>query len=198
MNDVVDFLIQNDELVDLTQDSSHAFGQRDVVQVEGLLTLSPVTEIGALMAALMPFMLDQFAAGKTTDDLDPAAIGQVILAGTAPQDFVHVFDLDAGDDVPSLVLLANPAYLFGTSTIDDLDGDFTVLATVDRMVEADDTYSLERHVLPGLNRTARRAMGSEGLSGLLESSSEMLGKALDESALRVEGPAALLQPVAIS
>lgn len=196
MNDVIDALLGDSDLVDLTSDPSVSVKQRDVVQIDGRISLSPVTEIGALMATLLPLLMDQVASGGDLEDLDATSLGEAVL-GSGAQNFVHVFELDdAGTPFANFILL-NPPHLFGSATTDDIDGDVTAFATVDRVVTHGRIFSLERHLLPGLNRIARRAMGTSGLADLLDGASEMLGRPVDESTISIHGPAVLLTPIAI-
>lgn len=91
-NDVVDALLADSSLVDLVDEASTPFAQRDVVQVDGSISLSPVTEAGAVMAIVLPPMLEKIVAGGTPDDLDMSSLGQALLnPGT---DFPHVFEVD--------------------------------------------------------------------------------------------------------
>lgn len=87
--------------------------------------------------------------------------------------------------------------LFGTATVDDLEGERTMLATVERIIEEGDTFSLDRHLLPGLSRVFRRALKGDQLVGLLHGFGGALGRPLDASALTINGPAVLLTPIAI-
>ena len=169
MNDVIDGLISTGDLIDLTANSEAAIHQRDIIQIVGDFSVSPVTEIGVLMASVIPAMVNQAASGRDMNDLDPALMAEMFMARPPAQGFLHVFEVDRGGSAARTFLLANPVHLFGSAEIDDLDGELTVMGTVDRVIGEGQSFSLERHLLPGLNRTARRAMRAEGVSGLLES-----------------------------
>lgn len=189
MNDVIDALLRSDDLVDLATNPDAAFSQRDVIQIEGTLSISPVTEMGALMAQVTPLLVDQASKGKKEFDLKPADVGKILLEDQ-PGDFVHVLELNLGDERPAAYVLAMPSNLFGSATMDDLTGELTILATVDRLVDAGGTFSLERHLMPGLNRTVRRAIGSHDLSDMLRSfATDVLGRTIDPDAISVKGPA---------
>ena len=62
MNDVVDQLLSAAQLIDLTSDAEQAIAQGAVLQIEGELHLSPVTELGAIMAASLPGLIARAAA----------------------------------------------------------------------------------------------------------------------------------------
>lgn len=116
MNDVVDALLETSSLVDLTADPQATFAQRDVVQVEGSVSLSPVTEIGALMGTLLPLFLDQVALGGSFENVDPSVLGKVFLSqGSGATDFPHVYEVDAGPPLPAVVFVASPSHLFGSA-----------------------------------------------------------------------------------
>ena len=143
------------------------------------------------MAALIHMMVDQASTGTGEVELDPSMLGDLILTGTAPKNFPHLFHLSP-DDGPQAYVLVDPSLLFGAATIEDLDGERTVFGLVDKAVGDNQSLSLDRYLLPGLNRTARRALGGAELGGLLESCGELMGRDLDESAISIQGPALLV------
>lgn len=198
LNDIVDKMIQQEDIVDLTATPGTAFGQRDVVQVDAELTASPITEVGALFAPLMPLLLSAATTGQNIENLDPATVGVAIFGGTGtPADFTHVFEMTS--DVPdtSLLALLDPANLFGDAVMEDAEGHRTVVGLVDRVVMSGESFSLERYLLPGLNRTLRRAVGSDGIDKLLRDFGEKVGRELSVDSITVAGPAALMTPIAI-
>jgi len=199
MNDVVDGLIQDGGLVDLAGHPSLPVGQRDVVQLEGELALSPATEIGAVMAVMIPkIMMVVGTPGLDEEAIKTEAAREIILGGGAGAGVPHIFSMDTEVPDTRVVVVADPAYLFGSTKIDDLDGEHTVLATVDQLVGVDRRYSLERHLLPGVNRSVRRAIQARGgVSSMIASSSGLLGRNLDPEELQVNGPALVLTTVAI-
>lgn len=194
LNDVVDRLLQDEALVDLTLDEEQGVAQRSTVQVEGLLELSPVTEVGALMSALLPPMIEQLAAGEESPELDPALLGQVFLGGP-PQGVLHVFTVEVG--VHRFLIMADPKHLYGNATMDDLDGELTILASVDRMIPEGTSKPLDRYVMPNMNRATRRLFGRKDFAEMIEGLGDVLGQRVDRSALTVEGPAIIATPVAI-
>lgn len=202
MNDVIDELIEKDQLVDLSHDPESPVSQRDVIQLDGDFSVSRATEIGAIMSVLMPTLLSQAADGREELDMTDEVKGTLLSAFVGErkpsEGVMHVFDIDS--DVPDtkVVLLADPAHLFGSNSLDDLEGERTVFGTVDRLVSDGRSYSLERHLLPGLNRTLRRHLKAQGgLSGMVESFKSFMGSEVDASALEVPGPALIVTAVAI-
>ncbi len=142
-------------------------------------------------------MISRAASGAEVGELDPAVMGKMVMAGAPGEGFLHVFELARDTPGPRTFLLVHPAHLFGSAAVDDIDGELTVVGTVDRLINEGDSFSLERHFLPGLNRTVRRAFQGEGVSGLLESFSNVLGRRIDISDLSLTGPAVLLTPMTI-
>lgn len=62
------------------------------------------------------------------------------------------------------MVIIDPTNLHGSATLDDLEGEQTVVAHVDRLVRPRSEVSLDKYLLPGLPRTLRRAMGRSGLT----------------------------------
>ncbi len=104
---------------------------------------------------------------------------------------------DALEPETKIVFLVKPANLFGGSSIDDLEGEHSIIGTVDRTIPLGGTYSLEKHLLPGISRPARRAMGDSGMEGLLRSAEKILGKSVGTEVLKIEGPAMIITTVAV-
>jgi hypothetical protein len=194
LNDVVDELLRGELIVDLTVDEGQDVPRRSTIQIEGALELSPVTEVGAFMSTVLPSMIEQMAAGAEQPELDPTLIGGLLLGG-APEGVVHVFVMEAGDH--RLVVMADPKHLYGDASMDDLDGELTLLATVDRLVADDEAKSLDRYVMPNVNRTMRRMLGGKDLVEMAEGLGEAIGRKIDRDSLTISGPAAIVTPVAI-
>jgi hypothetical protein len=195
MNDVIDQLIRDESLTDLVEDPDKAVVQRDVVQIEGSLTLSPVTEIGAMMTSLMPMMLGAVADSPENPAFDPRMIGQVVMTNQG-QAALHVLEMDTTTSGGNVYVLAEPQHMFGSATPDDLEGELTIFGTVDRLVAPGASYSLERHLLPGLSRTARRLLHKEGIPKLLAGFESVVGRELQASEIAISGPALLITPIA--
>lgn len=194
VNDVVDHLLA-DGAPDLVSVPDAELVLRHPIQVDGDLTLSTATEVGGLFARFMPLLAAQAAQGSGDPDLSSAQAAELML--TAPtSDHIHIFEL-AGQPDTTFVLPVRPACLYGGAAMDDLEGECTVFGVVDRLVPEGASYSLERHVLPGLNRTLRRAFPRDKLLEMLQGFAQMSGGSVDANALEIQGPAALVTPLAI-
>lgn len=74
----------------------------------------------------------------------------------------HIFDIEFdGQDIPAIAMV-DPAKIREGSDIEDLVGEATLFGVVDRIVGEGRTFSLEKYLLPGMNRAARRVMGGRG------------------------------------
>jgi len=202
MNDVIDELIEHGDLVDLSSDAELPIGQRGIIQLDGDFTLSRATEIGSIVAVFMPTLMSQAVAGRQelelNDEVKADLLGQLLMDKKLAEGVLHVYDIDS--DVPDvkIVVLADPAHLFGPHGMEDLEGERTLLGTVDRLVTDGSIYSLERHFLPGMNRTIRRHLKTQGgLAGMIESFSSLMGSDIDPSVLGVPGPALIATAVAV-
>ena len=81
--------------------------------------------------------------------------------------------------------------------MDDLEGEATIFGVVERLIPVGSSCSLERYVLPGMNRTLRRAFPRDKLLAMLESFSDTSGGSIAADGLDVDGPAAVVTPLAI-
>lgn len=194
-NDVIDHLLNSGGVADLVDNPNAALVLRHPVQVEGEVALSTATELGGLFARFLPLLATQASQGAGGPELSASEVAEFMLA-PAPTEHTHIFELK-GESPTKFVLPVRPACLYGGADMDDLEGEFTVFGVVDRLVGDGASYSLERYVLPGLNRTIRRAFPREKLLEMLESFADMSGGPVDARALEVEGPAALVTPLAI-
>lgn len=194
LNDVVDRLLREEAVVDLTTDENQAVLRRSIIQAEGELELSPVTEVGAFVSAFVPSMVEQMAAGREEPEFDPAIMGQMFLGG-APAAAMHVFTMDV--QAYHFIVLVDPKHLHEDATMDDLEGEFTLLATVDRIIPEGASKSLDRYLMPTMNRATRRMFGGKTLIEMVESLGDVLGNEIDPDALTVSGPAMIVTPVGI-
>lgn len=194
-NDVIDHLLNSGGVTDLVDNPAAALVLRHPVQVEGEVALSTATEVGGLFARFLPLLATQASQGPGGPDLSASEAAEFMLA-PAPTEHTHMFELK-GEPPTKFVLPVRPACLYGGAVMDDLEGEVTVFGLVDRLVTDGASYSLERYVLPGLNRTIRRAFPREKLLEMLQSFADMSGGPIDARALEVEGPAALVTPLAI-
>jgi len=169
-----------------------------VIQFDGVLRVSPATEVGAVMAQMMPIMFSALANGQDPSTLDQSALVPALMgSGTGATDFAHVLELDEPIDGRTFVVIVKPDRLFGSAAIDDLEGDVSVFGLVDRLIPQGGSQSLERYLLPGLNRVARRAMSANSMNDLLQNFSQLGGRSVSSDAVNLSGPAAVVTPLAI-
>lgn len=199
MNDVIDALLQDGNVVDFASAEAPVTSQRDLLQVEGALSLHPATEMGAILGAVLPSLFDQLAAGNDDPVLDASQLARLLTGQDSPPNVPYIFELDHEHQAATgpIFVLTQPSFLFDPATMDDLDDDSTVFASVERVIGIDRTYSLEKYLLPGLNRTARRAIGEKDVGEMLGSFSELMGKDMGLSEITIKGPALLVRAIAI-
>jgi hypothetical protein len=196
LNDTIDQLLGAGEIIDLLSDPEAQFVHRAVIQLEGELEPSPATELGSLMSRFMPLLVAQAAAGQTDYQPTDADVAQVLFA-PAPTDHPHVYSVDGIRSDVEIIAILDPANVHGGATMDDLEGEMTVFGMIDRLLAEDRTLSLEKYLLPGLNRTMRRAMGETSVPELLGSLSDLPGYEIAADDLNVQGPAVLIKAIAI-
>lgn len=113
-------------------------------------------------------------------------------------DGAQVYDLDVVD--PSsrrYILILDPKNISEDRDCDDLEGEFTIFGIIDRLLSEKSTLSLTRYLLPGMNRSMRRAINKTSLEELIEEFGKFYGQPIDASALTVTGPGAVIKPLAI-
>lgn len=198
LNALLDSPEAMDELVDLDQEPDAAVSTRSMVQVTGEVIPSPANAVGAIMARLMPLMMSQFSAGQDVPQPSDAQLLDA-FAGEAQSDAPQLFELfiDERDDEGRWFVMLEPGHLHGSATFEDVEGEVSLTAHVERVVAAKSKFSLERFFLPGISRPIRRAMGKNGLAHMLESMDEIVGQKIDADALTVHGPAVMLRPLAV-
>lgn len=196
LNIVLDALAEEGALTDLDAEREAAISRDSVVLIEGDLQMSPLTEIGQLLSALMPSATEALGRGEEPT-MDQTALARALLAGETPEGPL-VFDLKPFDEHPRRYLVIGHSTAVVDSA-DDLVDELRVLATVKRLVRAGASRSLDRYVLPNVSRAFRRAMSGNALEDLLSGSTDVIGREIEDpqQALQLDGPAAILEPIAI-
>lgn len=197
MNDVIDHLLLQNEVVDLSSDATLPVVQRSLVQLEAELTLSPATEIGSLMSAAMPIFMKQAATGGSMEDVDPSMFASAVIQSGGLSLGPHVYNVISDVEEYDVFLIADPTHLVGRAAMDDLEDECTIFGIVDRIISEGSSYSLERVLLPGMNRTMRRALSRNSLSELVASFRTSQGNQADAADISIDGPAIQLLPIAI-
>lgn len=192
LNDVLSALTESNELISLDQDPNAALVHRSAIEVSGSLKLSPVSEVAAVLAMILPL-------AQAGTDLDSVSSEQVmsLLVQRRSVEAPIVVELQPGTGPYRFISVLSPSAAYGDTVLDELEGDYTVFGTLDKVMGEGGSLSLEQYMLPGLNRTLRRALGGEQLGGLLKSFGEASGRELDVKDLEFTGPGALIGAIAI-
>jgi hypothetical protein len=198
LNDLLDHIESTGDIVDLDADPEAPVSNSAVVLLRGDLSPSAANEVGGVMARLMPLLMTSFSKGQTDFEPSQAEIAAAFMTESAP-DTPQLFDIAEDSPVEGRrsLLVVEPQGLRGTSTFDDLEGDQTVVAHVDRIVRPRNEFSLDKYVLPGLPRAVRRLVGRKELASMLDGFDELVGRKIDPDELTLRGPALLLKPLAI-
>jgi hypothetical protein len=198
MNDLIDHIEGSSELVDLDADPEAAVTNGAVIQVTGDLTPSAANEVGGILARFLPLLMAQVSQGATDFEPSQAELVQAFMANGDAQ-HPHLFDIaeDSPVEGRSSVLVLDPAALRGSATMDDLEGEQTVVAHVDRIVRPRQELSLDKYVMPGLPRIVRRSLGKTGLMDMLSGLDKVIGREVGPDDLTIQGPALLLKPLAV-
>ena len=193
LNDVIDAVeAQGEVAFDFNETPLDGLVRGDLVRFDGLLSVSPATEVGALLSVMLP-LFGSSSSGQFTPELQAQMLGALMNPPTAsgPQ----LFTTTAGGQESTFLVSVDPAYLFRNSTFEDLASDVTVFGSVEAIVPAGQNISLERWLLPDVNPAMRRLLMEKGLGEML--------KGLKTSGLNVDaaevvaGPALQVRPMAI-
>lgn len=192
LNDVIDSLIHTSDLVQLDNEPDAALPHRSPIEVSGTLKVSPVSDVAAIFTMLLPML----QSGADLDNLSSGQVASMLLerrSVAAPS----VVELQPFSSDYRFVSVLRPSALQGDIEIDDLEGEFTVFGTLDRVLAENAHLSLEQHMVPGLNRTLRRALGPEKMSELLGIVGNATGRTFDVTDLHFTGPGALIGALAV-
>lgn len=176
------------EIVDLDTEPDSQLPQRSIVQVTGQLSLSRASEV-PLIRPLLPMFLSRTQTESGSDEISDAEAAELMFGAEARHPVV--LNIDSSADYALAAILSTDSIVPG-NTFDDLEDDLTVFGTIEKVLPEGRAAPLDRYVLPGLNRALRRAIGD--LSELLAT---MPGEPITPSDLLVEGPGALIRPIAI-
>lgn len=193
--EVIDRL-DEEGLPDARGDTDQTIRQGTLVGVEGDLIVSPLTAAARIMSVMVPQLLEQSSLGRGSDfKLHEAQALRQFLSADLGEEVTAILEMPEADH--RVVVLAEPAGI--VSGLDDLEDDLRVIGTAHRVVRADRSKSLASHVLGGLSREARKAIGDAGvidlISGLPDGLIEWDGDI--ESAVVVRGPAIIIKPLVI-
>lgn len=189
LNDVLDEAISSGDIKQIGTNGPATIVRRDLVEIEGVANLSATSEAGGVMEKLLPAFA-QSPGGLGGGDVPPGLITAILSDESTPRPLLFDFTSPELSDVRICVQL-DRGWFHRNATPDDIDGEVTVVGSVDQLIPEGGEMSLERFLMPGANRAARRMMGKEALHDLMTK----LG--LEGSTLTLEGPAWVVRPLAV-
>ncbi|MFC6542146.1 hypothetical protein ACFQES_36105 [Nonomuraea salmonea] len=77
VNDVIDYLIDNGDLTDLTSSPKDPVSRRSLIEIEGQISQSPATLIGSFVQRFMPILVAQAAQGSSNYTLTSAQSAEI-------------------------------------------------------------------------------------------------------------------------
>lgn len=191
-NDIVDSLTVSDTVCDLTSEPNVQIIHRHPVLAEGEVELAPASEVGEVMAKFVPMFTDMLASGRTDFQPSEQDVAHQFLRGEHEK-ASHVMRMEVEGNESALYFVLDPAKFAAGSTLEDLSGEMTVFGLAERIVREGSSYSLDRYVIPGFNRTLRRAMGKDVIRNLVNGTEALRGGSqIDAEDLDVHGPAVVL------
>lgn len=182
---------------------THEVAKGDLVRFDAPLKLSDASEVGNIMARFMPAMAA--GGGQITEEMKTEIMSSMFGGGklaTHRQLFVlesgdqEGQDREEGDAEQQMLISIDPSYFFRNNTLEDLEGEVTVFGHVERVIAAGRTESLERWLLPDMDRAARRALKGKGLTQMLQQIQPITPVDVDK-AVKVVGPAIEIRPIAV-
>jgi hypothetical protein len=179
-------LRDSSQLIDLTLEPDTAISRRTLVEVTGDIQVSQISDVPALMRSFAPFLE---RGGFTDGDDIPPEFVQLLTGTTKSGPLILTMNTDAS----TLLLRGDTRWLLEGKDVEDVEGELTVLAYVERVLSDDQSVPLDRYVLPGMNRAMRRQFGREQVVELLE-------QVVDHDAsqlLDFSGPGVVARPIAV-
>ncbi|MGI9018930.1 MAG: DUF6414 family protein [Euzebya sp.] len=149
-----------DQLIDLAADPGYTVPRRGIVEVSGDIIASEISDVSELMQS--------FSTLLASGTLDLGDVPPEFLAMLAGPGASAPILLTMESDRHSFLVKGFSSNLVGDTTVDDLEGDLTMLAYVENVLSGDQAHPLDRYVLPGMSRAMRRKIGREQLLALLD------------------------------
>lgn len=192
MNDVID-QTSNKGHVKTCSDFEEGISKGDLVELDGFLKLSAASEVGNIMSKFLPAVAS--AGGKLPEAQQMAMFADMFAGSSAPSR--QLYELEPESDSEIRVFLAIEAdQFFRSNGFEDIESDVSVFGTVERLVGENASMSLERWLLPDMDRSMRRMMKKQGLDKMLEGITGMVSVDL-EDAKAVKGPAMEIRVMAV-
>lgn len=168
-----------------------------LLEVEGVLRPSRATEFVDMVRMFLPHLETLMAAMPGMQPEQGALLTQVLEEIGNP-DNPSLWELEREEDgAPRVLVQLSNQHLWRESSMDDVEGDRTLLGLVDALVGDGQEFSLEKHLMPGLNRGARRALPTDAMEGMLRSVVQRPGGTAPEVSLTIPGPLFVVRAVAI-
>jgi hypothetical protein len=194
-NDIIDELVISSRACDLTQDPTTEIIHRNPVLIEGELEVARASEVGELIGKFMPLLLARAAEGRSDFEVSSEELMFQFFNGQH-EEVPPVMHLEVnGTEFGFYMVLKSENFI--DSATDDLVGDVAVFGLAERIIREGSSYSLEKYLTPGLNRTLRRIIGKEALQNMVSGAAQMHKQDADLSDLNIQGPAVLLNVAGI-
>lgn len=165
--------------------------KRQLVELEREWEISPATDVANIFSAMIRGL------GDNPSIFDGPSVPNEFVGSFLNQDKPTgpvVLDSKATSDQPRAIALLNPAHLVKGYTVDDLEGEVAVFGQVESYKGEDQTYSLDKFFLAGVNRAARRAFE---LEGLLENAHKIMGRTVSMDEVVLTGPLLVVKAIAV-
>lgn len=187
-------LREEGDLINVAEDPEAAIAQRRSIEVSGVLSTAPGSEVAPLFQAVFGALQE-----SGVEDLGELPEAEILrrLMGSGPPSAPTVMTLDPDPDIGQVTMILRPSGLYRVDSFDDLEGDMTVFGVVDRVLGDGPSVSLDRYMFPGLNRTMRRAISGKALDRLLDDLRDHLDQPIDRDDLAARGPGAIVSAAAI-
>lgn len=192
MNDVID---QTSGMGDVktSADLEGGISKGDLVELDGFLKLSAASEVGNIMAKFMPAVAA--AGGNLPESQQMAMFADMFAGSSTPSRQLYELELESDTDI-RVFLAIEADQFFRSNGFEDIESDVSIFGTVERLVGDNATMSLERWLLPDMDRSMRRMMKKQGLDKMLEGITGMVSVDL-EDAKAVTGPAMEIRVMAV-
>jgi hypothetical protein len=188
LNDVIDNLLREDQVTDLTQDPESEILHRRPLLFEGEIKLSGAAKLATFIGPMIVQMLNQVRSGAEGFELDKAEfLGKFTSTDPSSEPQVLIAQVDERDE--KFVMIVQPDYIIGNErSVEDVLGEQFIFGLVEKIVPPGRSYSLERYLLPGMNRNIRRMIPDGKMDELLEKLPEEIAGTVGKDDVEIPGP----------
>ncbi len=149
-----------------------------------------------MLGRFMPIIFGALAKGEEDPEITNEHVKE-IMEGGSNSDHNQILDVEFESVNVRAIVIVDPKYMREGADIEDLVGEVTLFGVISRIVGEGRTFSLEKHLLPGVNRTMRRMIAKEGVDKFVGELKELVDGDIDENAINISGPVVVIEPVAI-